>query len=282
VRNHLVRGATALALAVVVGTGAPIGRDRGTPVPAPIVLSVDAGSAAGHPPTTASENARAIETSRGRQDLDLRFRARPLASAVGELSGYVWPIPRGRITQPFGFSPFGTLLVGGRTFHDGLDIATFCGDHIKAAHDGVVLAAGRRSDPELGWLGPLDAYHRRLDKKQLWGGLAIIVVTDDGNGFRSVYAHLSRATVRPGQTIHAGQLIGYEGATGFASGCHLHYGLFSPFETATMELEPKIARKTHLPAYEIARIDPLLVLPTRLGPIPLKLPERQEPQRGAG
>jgi murein DD-endopeptidase MepM/ murein hydrolase activator NlpD len=282
VRSHLVRGSAALALALAVGAVVPVGRDRGAPVAAPVVLSVGTGSAAGNvTPSSTTESARTIDTSRGTQDRDLRFHGLGLPPAVGELSGYVWPLPMGRITQPFGFSPFGTLLVGGRTFHDGLDLATFCGDHIRAAHDGLVLAAGRRSDPELGWLGSLDAYHRRLDKKQLWGGLAIIVVIDDGNGFRSIYAHLSRTIVRPGQTIRAGQVIGDEGATGFASGCHLHYGLFSPLETATMALEPKLARKTHLPAYEIARIDPLLVLPSRIRPTPITPPELQVPQRGA-
>jgi murein DD-endopeptidase MepM/ murein hydrolase activator NlpD len=34
--------------------------------------------------------------------------------------------------------------VEGTTFHDGIDLATFCGDRVVAAHDGIVLAAGRR------------------------------------------------------------------------------------------------------------------------------------------
>jgi murein DD-endopeptidase MepM/ murein hydrolase activator NlpD len=265
VRSHLVRGAAALALAVLVGALVPIGRDRSAPVPAAVALPVDEARAAPAdvPAGSSAQGAAAIDTSGPGQDRNSRFPPSRIAPPASQLTGYVWPLANGRITQPFGFSPFGTLLVGGRPFHDGLDLATFCGDRIRAAHDGVVLAAGRRSDPELGWLGSLDAYRQRLDKKQLWGGLAIIVVTDDGNGYRSIYAHLSRTIVRPGQTIRAGQLIGYEGATGFASGCHLHFGLFSPLETATMELDPKISRKTHLPSLEIARIDPSLVLPPR-------------------
>ena len=51
--------------------------------------------------------------------------------------------------------------------------------------------------------------------------------------------------------------------TGRASGCHLHYGLFSPLETATFAMDPKVAKRMKLPAAEIARIDPLLVLPHR-------------------
>jgi murein DD-endopeptidase MepM/ murein hydrolase activator NlpD len=64
-----------------------------------------------------------------------------------------------------------------------------------------------------------------------------------------------------GQAVRAGQLIGHEGATGHASGCHVHYGLFSPWETATFGVRADILRRLKLPNGEIARIDPLRVLP---------------------
>jgi murein DD-endopeptidase MepM/ murein hydrolase activator NlpD len=179
------------------------------------------------------------------------------------LTGYTWPLPHGRITQPFGPSWAGTLLVQGVPFHDGLDIATFCGDHVVAAHDGVVIAAGRKVDAWMGWVGSLAPSVARRDKHGLWGSLPIIVVVDDGNGYRSIYAHFNAIDVKVGQRVHAGQFIGWEGSTGFATGCHLHYGLFSPFEDALFALEPKVAARTKLPAFEIARIDPLLVLPPR-------------------
>ncbi len=189
---------------------------------------------------------------------------RPLA----DLRGYQWPLPNGRLTLPFGPTPWGSRIVDGERFHDGIDLATFCGDRVVAAHDGVVLAAGRRYDTHMGWLGDLTPYVRRLDAKQLWITLPIVVVIDDGNGYRSVYAHFGSVVVKRGQQVAAGDLLGYEGRTGRASGCHLHYGLFSPDESASFALDPAAAKRMKLPAAEIARVDPRIVLPHRTKPTP--------------
>ena len=51
----------------------------------------------------------------------------------------------------------GSFVVDGRTFHDGIDISSFCGARIVAAHDGVVLAAGRHHEGFMGWVGDLAA-----------------------------------------------------------------------------------------------------------------------------
>jgi murein DD-endopeptidase MepM/ murein hydrolase activator NlpD len=183
------------------------------------------------------------------------------APPLETLTGYRWPIAHPRLTLPFGPTPWGTRVVSGQLFHDGIDLATFCGDRIMAAHDGVVLAASRHFDDEMGWVGDLRPYYRRLDVKKLWSTLPIVVVIDDGNGYRSVYAHFSKVTVKVGDRVRAGQRIGYEGMTGRASGCHLHYDLFSPFEADRFAMDPGVARRMKLPTSEIARVDPTLVLP---------------------
>jgi murein DD-endopeptidase MepM/ murein hydrolase activator NlpD len=177
------------------------------------------------------------------------------------LSGYVWPLQNARLTLPFQHSHWGSRLVDGKLFHDGLDLATRCGDRVVAAHDGVVLAAGRRFDDYMGWQGDLGPYYRRLDKKDAWGSLPIAIVIDDGNGYRSIYAHFSKVVVSAGDRVKAGQLIGIEGRTGRASGCHLHYGLFSPIETAVFEISPAVVKHLRVPRHQTARIDPRLVLP---------------------
>ncbi len=189
----------------------------------------------------------------------LRREGRPIPPA--DLVGYRWPLTDALLTNPYGRSKDGSYVVDGRRFHDGIDLATKCGDPIVTAHGGIVLAAGRRYDDHIGWLGDLSDYFQRLDRGRLWDAIAIAVVVDDGNGYRSVYAHFRSVVVAPGQRVAAGDLLGYEGRTGDATGCHLHYSVFSPHETASIALTRKIAERTLLPGRAIARIDPLLVLP---------------------
>jgi murein DD-endopeptidase MepM/ murein hydrolase activator NlpD len=184
-----------------------------------------------------------------------------LAPRPGLLTGYSWPLSRGRLTLPFKAISGGTRINDGKLFHDGIDLATFCGDTVRAAHDGVVLAAGRQFDDFVGWIGDLGPYYRILDRKSLRDDLPIVVVIDDGNGYRSIYAHFAKVTVAAGDVVRAGQRIGFEGQTGHASGCHVHYGLFSPLETDTFGVRDDLLKKLRLPVAEIARIDPLLVMP---------------------
>ena len=187
--------------------------------------------------------------------------AKRFAPPIASLTGYQWPIPQGRISLPFKAIPGGSRIKDGKLFHDGVDMASFCGARVGAAHDGVVLAVGRHFDSQVGWIGNLQPYFHILDLRQMWGDLPNVVVIDDGNGYRSIYAHFRDVTVRVGQRVTAGQQIGHEGATGHASGCHVHYGLFSPLETRTFGVRADILKRLRLPTLEIARIDPLMVLP---------------------
>ena len=239
------------------------------------ILPVAVVAAVVHPaPTQPSNDATSTVTRGGAPpgptiEIPDRRRVIPFAAPpVSELVGYRWPLPRSRLTLPFGPTPWGTRIVDGARFHDGVDLATFCGDRIVAAHDGVVLAAGRHFDDAMGWLGDLTPYYRRLDAKKLWDTLPIVVVIDDGNGYRSMYAHFEGIVVKPGQRISAGALLGYEGRTGRASGCHLHYGLFSMFERGAFAMDPGVVKRMKVPRAEIARVDPLKVLPPRAKPSP--------------
>ncbi len=241
------RGEVLDLLSGPVGPGAVAGQEPST-APHPTASSVPPASAAPAASPPSSERTPV-----------------PTAPPIDTLTGYRWPITHPRLTLPFGPTVWGSRMVSGERFHDGVDLATFCGDRIVAAHDGTVLAAGRHYDRVMGWVGDLGPYLRRLDRKHLWFELPIVVVVDDGNGYRSMYAHFERIVVRPGAVVHAGQLLGYEGATGHATGCHLHYGLFSPLEVATFAIRADVVKRMKLPKTEIARIDPLHVLPPKRG-----------------
>ena len=121
------------------------------------------------------------------------------------LTGYRWPISQGRITLPFKAIPGGEWFNGTKLWHDGVDMASFCGARVGAAHDGIVLAAGRHFDEQIGWLGDLQPYFHLLDRRHMWNDLPIVVVIDDGNGYRSIYAHFLDVKVRVGQHSDKGR-----------------------------------------------------------------------------
>jgi murein DD-endopeptidase MepM/ murein hydrolase activator NlpD len=182
----------------------------------------------------------------------------PTSQPPATLTGYVWPLVNARISGPFDSRDGGFVMVDGKPTHDGLDLATWCGDKIRAAHDGTVLYAGRKFDPFLGYSQPLGAnFYPRSGNLD---GFPIVIVIDDGNGYRSLYVHLSVAKVGKGDVVKAGQTIGYEGATGHATGCHLHYGLIR-MDGQWQAVNPQFIRL--YPPLVRERINPLSVLPLR-------------------
>jgi murein DD-endopeptidase MepM/ murein hydrolase activator NlpD len=127
--------------------------------------------------------------------------APPLGSALPRM---VWPV-QGPLTQGFGPSPYWfepAIRVGGTVyahFHTGIDLAVPWGVPVHAAMAGRVEYAG-------------------------WeGGYGYTVVLLHDGGLRTLYAHLSRYSVRAGQRVAQGAEIAQAGATGNATGPHLHF-----------------------------------------------------------
>ncbi len=106
-------------------------------------------------------------------------------------SGFIWPVG-GPISSYFG--PRHPL---------GIDIDLFSAPNapIGAAASGVVTFAGGNSCCSYG----------------------VYVIVDHGNGFQTLYAHLSRLAVSAGQRVSQGQVLGYGGRSGYATGNHLHF-----------------------------------------------------------
>jgi murein DD-endopeptidase MepM/ murein hydrolase activator NlpD len=84
--------------------------------------------------------------------------------------------------------------------HEGTDIINDVGTNVYATADGVVRYAGRTE-----------------------GGYGTVVDIDHGYGYSTLYAHLSRIVVRPGESVKRGELIAKSGRSGLVSGPHLHY-----------------------------------------------------------
>jgi murein DD-endopeptidase MepM/ murein hydrolase activator NlpD len=135
----------------------------------------------------------------GQKQLVERLKRRANRLDVAYRGRFAWP-EKGEffVTQEFGWTTFDHN-------HTGIDMAyrTGCGGPIYAAGDGVVLADNR---PNLEY-----------------GDTAIGVVIGHSQRLQTWYWHLSREIVNVGQEVHVGDLIGYEGATGIATGCHLHF-----------------------------------------------------------
>lgn len=101
---------------------------------------------------------------------------------------------KGRLTSCYGFRPkFGR-------FHHGVDVAVNMGDTIKCSLPGIVTRTGYDT-----------------------GGYGRYVVVAHSGGMETLYGHLQVSLVKPGHKISAGQPLGLGGATGNATGPHLHF-----------------------------------------------------------
>lgn len=117
-------------------------------------------------------------------------------NALANATPSIWPAhgwltsTMGRRTDP---------MTGGADYHPGLDIAGDKGQAVYATADGVVSLAGRQ------------------------GAYGNLITIDHGFGLETRYGHLSGFQVRQGDRVQRGDLIGRLGATGRATGTHLHY-----------------------------------------------------------
>jgi murein DD-endopeptidase MepM/ murein hydrolase activator NlpD len=98
-----------------------------------------------------------------------------------------------------GFGPRVDPISGAQGFHPGDDLQATYGTPIHACRSGIVVIASAQ------------------------GGYGNAVVIDHGGGMATLYGHQSRLAVSPNQHVNAGDVIGYVGATGYATGPHLHF-----------------------------------------------------------
>lgn len=129
-----------------------------------------------------------------------------------------YPVDYVRITSAFAWRRYHPVL-GVYRAHLGTDFGAPTGTPIKAAGDGTVAFAGRK------------------------GGYGNVVEIRHPGGYTTLYAHMSRfaSGIRAGRAVKQGQVIGYVGSTGLATGPHVHYELRKngkPLDARTAKLPP--------------------------------------------
>lgn len=112
---------------------------------------------------------------------------------------WVMPCKYKRVSSEFGYRIH--PITGKRSLHEGIDLANAVGTEIYAAKSGVVEDVGYNDS------------------------MGNFVLINHGNGFKSIYMHLTKYCVKQNQNVETGELIGYMGSTGESTGSHLHFGI---------------------------------------------------------
>ena len=119
-----------------------------------------------------------------------------------------WP-NEGLLTQYYGYTPYSKRLYKSG-FHNGIDIAAGYGAPIRAADDGIIKILGNTDN-----YCPRGAYGR-------W------IAIEHGNNLTTFYSHFSAfGKYGIGDSVEKGDIIGYEGNSGYSTGSHLHFGVYA-------------------------------------------------------
>ena len=122
------------------------------------------------------------------------------SSQTPNSSGWIKPLKSYTITSSFGNRVHPVL--GYTRFHEGVDMSAYTNTPIYAARGGKVTKASYQD-----------------------GGAGYYVNINHGDGYSSIYMHMTRYIVSAGQYVSQGQVIGYVGSTGLSTGPHLHFGI---------------------------------------------------------
>lgn len=125
-----------------------------------------------------------------------RISSSCVSSHGGRAPARLWWPADGVVTSPYGEDGF--------RWHPGIDIGILSSLEVRAAASGFVIQTG---------------VVRGFD------GYGNVVVLQHGDGYSTLYAHLSKPLVQPGEYVGRGELIGQAGCTGWCTGTHVHFEL---------------------------------------------------------
>ena len=124
----------------------------------------------------------------------------PSTQTTPSSAGWIKPLKTLRVTSAFGMRIHPISKVW--KMHEGVDFSAAQGTPIYAARSGKVTTASYQA-----------------------GGAGYYVSINHGDGYSSIYMHMTHYIVKPGDYVSAGQVIGYVGSTGGSTGPHLHFGI---------------------------------------------------------
>ena len=124
----------------------------------------------------------------------------PSTQTTPSSAGWIMPLKTLRVTSAFGMRIHPISKVW--KMHEGVDFSAAQGTPIYAARSGKVTTASYQA-----------------------GGAGYYVSINHGDGYSSIYMHMTHYIVKPGDYVSAGQVIGYVGSTGGSTGPHLHFGI---------------------------------------------------------
>jgi murein DD-endopeptidase MepM/ murein hydrolase activator NlpD len=140
----------------------------------------------------------AVAEAANQKGLSASARGDSARRSIGSISiPSIMPVTAVRLSSNYGMRTHPVL--GGRRAHKGVDLASPVGTPIHATADGVV------------------------SKAQWFSSYGLYVSIEHGGEIETRYGHMSRLNVAAGQHVHKGDIIGFVGATGRATGPHLHY-----------------------------------------------------------
>lgn len=167
-----------------------------------------------------------------------------VSSAASASHGILqWPLDTVTVTQYFGNTEFAQAGAYNGQGHNGVDFRAAIGTPVKAALTGTVQETN---------IGAV--------KNCQYGKWVLI---KHNNGITSLYAHLSSIAVNKGDTVATGQVIGYSGDTGYATGPHLHLTVYVSSAVSFKTYTCNSGRTAYIPIAPLnAYLNPLSYLPS--------------------
>ncbi len=181
-------------------------------------------------------------------EAQLNLTVNPGSFAAPKAGVLRWPVASPYITQYFGNTKFATQnpQIYGNRGHNAIDLRASDGTPIMSARTGVIEAIGNTDE------------QRGCYSYGKW-----VLVRHD-NGLSTLYAHLSLISVGVGNAVTTGQLLGYSGRTGYATGPHLHFGVFATAGVRVQQFGSSInCKQVKVPIVDpTAYLNPLSYLPS--------------------